>query len=72
MKNLLQIGAQALQAARKWAGNLRQAADKNRPKALRQDRPTAPSSITLAPATSFCGFRPLAARGTSVPNKAVN
>ena len=72
MKTLLQIGAQTLQAARKWARNLCQAAGKGRPEAIRQDRATAPSSTTHKSATSCCGFRPMATRGTSVTNEFVN
>jgi hypothetical protein len=72
MKSLLPIGAEALQAVRKWARNLIRTAGKSRPEALRQDRATAPSSITLAPATSCCAFRPISTRGTSVTNELVN
>jgi hypothetical protein len=48
---------------------LRQTAGKE---AVRQDWATAPSSITLASATTCCGFLPLVTRSTSVTNEFVN
>jgi hypothetical protein len=72
MKNLLQIGGQTLQAAQKWARNLRQAAGKSRPEAVRQDRATVPSSLTAEAAASFYGFRPIATRGPPVSDEFVN
>jgi hypothetical protein len=72
MKSLFQIGSQTLQAARNWARNLRQTAGKSRPEAVRQDRATAPSSITLESVTSCCGFRPIGTRGTSVTREIID
>jgi hypothetical protein len=70
MKVLFQIGAPALQAARKLGRTLRQLAGEGRPNAVREH--PAPSSLNDGRSTSFYGFRPMATRGTSVTNEFVN
>jgi hypothetical protein len=72
MSTFVQIGAQALQAAQKWARRLRLTFGKGRPDVVGKDR-AAPSSLTDDEAsTNFYGFRPKPGSGTPVTNEFVN